>query len=193
PYPHARQLITGRVDTNLITSQWDDLLRVAASLQRGWVSGSLLLERWQARPRQNPLTRALQEYGRLQRTLFLLHYLASPDYRREIGRQLNRGETFHDLRQRVRFGQRGHVRRPHLDEQTVEALALNLVVAAITCWNTHYIADIIDQLRTEGWTITDEQIAHLSPALWRHINFLGSWRFDHQPPNRHRPLRHRRP
>jgi TnpA family transposase len=41
------------------------MLRLAGSLKRGWVTASLFISKLQAYPRQNVLTRALQEYGRL--------------------------------------------------------------------------------------------------------------------------------
>jgi hypothetical protein len=50
---------------------------VAGSLKRGHVTASLLISKLQATPRQNALTRALQEYGRVAKTLFILRYLGS--------------------------------------------------------------------------------------------------------------------
>ncbi len=62
--PHYQYLDTrlkGRLNHPLILSYWEDLLRVAGSLKRGWVTASLLIGKLQAYPRQNPLARALQE------------------------------------------------------------------------------------------------------------------------------------
>jgi hypothetical protein len=42
---------------------------VAGSLKRGWVTASLLIGKLQSYPRKNRLTRALQEYGRLVKTV----------------------------------------------------------------------------------------------------------------------------
>jgi TnpA family transposase len=69
---HASQLLRGTINRPLILERWDDLLRVAGSLKLGWVTASLLISRLQASPRQNAITRALQEYGRLVKTLFVL-------------------------------------------------------------------------------------------------------------------------
>jgi TnpA family transposase len=63
---------------------WEDLLRVAGSLKLGWVTASLLIGKLRSYPRQNRLSRALQEYGRLLKTIFILRYLESADYRRRI-------------------------------------------------------------------------------------------------------------
>jgi TnpA family transposase len=47
------------------------------SPQFGWVTAPLLISRLQAWPRQNALTKALQQYGRVVKTLFVLRYLES--------------------------------------------------------------------------------------------------------------------
>jgi len=54
------------------------------------ISASLLISRLQAAKRKSTLVRAFQEYGRLQKTLFILRYLQSEEYRRRIDRQINR-------------------------------------------------------------------------------------------------------
>jgi len=109
-YQHIEPLLKGTINQDLITSTWDDLLRVAGSLKRGWVTSSLFISRLQAYPRQNALARALQEYGRLVKTLFILRYLESPDYRRRIHTQLNKGEALHALRQFLFFANQGYIR-----------------------------------------------------------------------------------
>lgn len=48
--------------------------------------------------RQNVLTRALQEYGRLNKTIFILRYLLDEPFQRRIGAQINKGEALHALR-----------------------------------------------------------------------------------------------
>ena len=69
----------GTIKQDFIVRHWDDMLRLAGSLKRGWVTASLFISKLQAYPRQNVLTRALQEYGRLVKTLFSLRYLQSAD------------------------------------------------------------------------------------------------------------------
>jgi TnpA family transposase len=72
-------LFKGKINEKLILGHWDDILRVTGSLKFGWVTASLLVSRLQAKPRKNALTRALQEYGRLQKTIFLLRYTQDVD------------------------------------------------------------------------------------------------------------------
>jgi TnpA family transposase len=79
-HPHLAALLRGRINCNRILGNWDDLLRVAGSLKRGWVTASLLIGKLQSYPCKNRLTRARQEYGRLAKTVFILRYLESEDY-----------------------------------------------------------------------------------------------------------------
>lgn len=172
------QLLTQSINRRLIVEHWDDLLRVGGSIKMGWVTASLLISRLQASPRKSTLTRALQEYGRLQKTLFILRYLQSEEYRRRINRQINKGESLHALRRRIFFAEEGKVRRRHHDEKGNQATCLTLVTNAAILWNTVYLEAAIERLRSEGVVIDDEILAHLSPALWEHINPYGRMHFD---------------
>ncbi len=151
----------------------------------------MLISRLQASPRKNSLTKALQEYGRVAKTLFVLRYLESEDYRRRINLQLNKGESLHALRGFLFFAEEARIRRRHLDDQIDQANCLNLVTNAVIAWNTVYIAEVLRQLRDEGRSISPEAIAHLSPAMYAHINRYGKYSFDvdQLPPGELRPLR----
>jgi TnpA family transposase len=97
-YQHIEPLFSGTLNQELILRRWDDLLRVAGSVKMGWVTASLLIGKLQSYRRQNALMRALQEYGRLIKTIHIVRCLDSPEYRRSISRQLNKGEQLHNLR-----------------------------------------------------------------------------------------------
>jgi TnpA family transposase len=168
------------------------MIRVAGSLKLGWVTASLLLSKLQAYPRRNALSVALQEYGRLIKTLFILRYLEDETYRRRINTQLNKGEALHALREFLFFANKGTIRRKQEEEQTNQAGCLNLLTNAVVAWNTVYMAAAIDQLRADGYVVRDEDIAHLSPARYEHINPYGKYSFEVDAPRgktRLRPLR----
>jgi TnpA family transposase len=65
-------LVRGAIKPRLFLAHWDDLLRAAGSLKLGWVTASLLIAKLQSSRRKNVLTRALQEYGRLNKTIFMV-------------------------------------------------------------------------------------------------------------------------
>ena len=149
-YSNLEPLLKGTINPDRILKRWDDLLRAAGSLKLGWVTASLLISKLQSYPRQNALTRALQEYGRFIKTIFILKYLESEQFRRRINLQLNKGEALHFLRQFIFFANEGKIRRSQQEDQTNQASCLNLMTNAIVTWNIVYIAAVIDQLRKEG-------------------------------------------
>jgi TnpA family transposase len=191
-YPHAGRLLGQPIQTQLIADHWDDLLRLVASMKFGHTTASLLIAKLHASSRQSTLAKALHEYGRLIRTLYVCRYVADEELRRRVRRQLNKGESLHALRRDLFFAHQGHVRRRHLDDQIDQALCLTLVTNACVLWTTTYLGDTIDALRADGIEVGDETAAHLTPAQHDHINFYGTYSFDIDAELRrdgHRPLR----
>lgn len=149
----SHRLLRGKLDERLILRHWDDIARVAGSLKMGWVTSSLFVSRLQAKPRKSGLTKALQEYGRLRKTIFLLRYMEDQDLRKRIGRQLNKGESLHALRDFLFFANAGKVGRRHPVKQTDQALCLNLVADCVILWNTIYYEEILTRLKDEGYPL----------------------------------------
>ena len=177
-YPTLQPKLKGLIQQPLILARWDDMLRVAGSLKLGWVTASLFISKLQAYPRQNALTRVLQEYGRLIKTIFILRYLESEPYRRTINRQLNKGEALHALRRFLFFANEGIIRRRQEEAQTNQAQCLNLLTNAVVVWNTLYMERVLDALAQEGGRIDKADIALLSPARSAHLNPYGKFYFD---------------
>jgi len=188
-YPHVGALLKATINEKLILDNYDEILRVAGSLQLGYVTASLFISKLQARPQQNMLTKVLQEYGKLEKTTFILHYIQDPVFRRDINLQLDKGEQIHDLRQFIHFANEGKI-RSHLEEKQInEASCLNLVVNAVILWNTVYMQEAIKQLRGEGYDIRDDDLKHLGPARHEHINPYGHYTFNVQQELQRKGLR----
>jgi len=67
--------------------------------------------------RPTKLARALQELGRIIKSLFLLQYINDESYRRRILVQLNRGEGRHSVARALFYGQRDEVRQRYREGQ----------------------------------------------------------------------------
>ncbi|MEK7400575.1 MAG: Tn3 family transposase, partial [Candidatus Poribacteria bacterium] len=156
----------------------DDFLRVACSVKLGWVTASLLISKLQVYPRKNALTKALQEYGRVIKSIDIPYYLCLEEHRRHIGIQLNKGEELHRLRQFLLFANEGKIRKSHIEDQSNQASALTLVTNAVIVWNTRYIQAIIEQLRKEGYTVDENDLTHVSPCRFDHVNKYGKYYFN---------------
>ncbi len=67
-YPSAGHLLTRRLNEELITGMWDDLLRVAASAKGGHATAALVVGKLcSSKRQQNALAAAIKEYGALRR------------------------------------------------------------------------------------------------------------------------------
>ena len=177
-YPNLKPLFKGKIRTESILNRWDDLLRVVGSLKFGWVTSSLFIGKLQSFPQQNGLLGALQEYGRLVKTNFILRYLNSEDYRRRINTQLNKGEKLHDLRRFLFFAYQGFIQRQQDENLANQSACLTLVTNAVVAWNTVYMQEVINKLKFEGTEVNDADFVHLSPARFKHINPYGRYEFD---------------
>ena len=176
-YGALDRLATHKVKTALIAEHWDDLLRLAGSLKLGLVQAGGLMRTLQTNERPTKLARALEQLGRIVKTLYLLAYIDDEAYRRRILTQLNRGEGRHQLARVVFHGKRGELRQRYREGQEDQLGALGLVVNAVILWNTIYMDAALDQLRTEGFVVRNEDVARLSPLTHEHINMLGRYAF----------------
>ena len=194
-YPHAGPLLSRRINLGLIAENWDEMLRLAASLKYGHVTASLIVAKLSRADRQNSLAAALKEYGALRRTVYAARYLSREDYRRKISRQLNKGESVHALKRDVFYAHEGAVRRCHLQQQSEQAWCLTLTTNAITTWTTEYLGLAVDHLHGRGRRVDPQWLAHISPAQSDNIGLFGTITVDidaelaRLDPAGHRPLR----
>ena len=163
------------VSSTGFAAQWDDVLRMAASVRTGTVSASLLLKRLGAYPQQNGLALALCEIGRIERTLHVLDWLELPALRRQATAELHKGESHNALRRAVCFHRLGRLHDRTAQAQQHRASGLALVTAAIALWNTVYLGRALDAARRRGDLIPDALLAHLAPLGWQRINLTGDY------------------
>ena len=93
---------------------------------------------------------------------------------RDTGRELNKGKSRNSLARAVFIHRLGEIRDRTYENQRHRASGLNLLVAAITLWNTRYLNRAIAAMR-ETEDVPDHLLAHLSPLGWEHINLTGDY------------------
>jgi TnpA family transposase len=174
-HPTLAPLIGGKLNLKLVRTQWDEILRLAASIRHGTVTASLIIRKLASYPRQNSLHTALREVGRIERSLFMLEWMKDPELRRRVQVGLNKGEARNALARAVFFNRQGDLRDRSFENQRYRASGLNLIVAAIILWNTVYLERAVAALREHGIAIDHEALAHLSPIGWEHINLTGDY------------------
>lgn len=177
-FPNVRERLSKRIDTRLILEMWDEMLRLAGSLKLGWVTASLVIQKLQASPRKSQLARALQEYGRLIKTLHVLGWYESEETRKWANRQLNKGESVHALKAYLSIGNRGVLRRKSDEGLQHQVGCLNLLANAIILWNSVYMGEALKQLELEGCEVNREDLKHVWPTRFEHVNIIGKYEFN---------------
>ncbi|MEU3991737.1 Tn3 family transposase [Streptomyces platensis] len=172
-----------------VRAHWGDMLRVAGSLTTGEVRGYDLIRMLSRDGRPTGLGGAFAHYGRIFKTLHLLQFISDTGYRRMIGKQLNITEARHRLARKIFFGQRGELRQHYREGMEDQLGALGLALNAVVLWNSLYLDQAAKQLAADGFPVTDDLLARLSPLQFDHINFLGRYSFFRPQEPVRRPLR----
>ena len=76
----------------------------------------------------------------------MLAWPEDPALRRGVTAGLNKGEARNSLARAVFFNRLGEIRDRSFENQRHRASGLNLVVAAITLWNTVYLERATEQM-----------------------------------------------
>ncbi len=179
-YGPLNEIARHKISLKRVEQHWDDALRIAGSLLFGRVSASDMIQTFRTRPRPSSITKALREIGRIAKTQFLLTYIHDESYRRRVLRQLNHTESRHRLARAIFHGRRGELRQRYRKGQEAQLGALGLVTNIVVLWNTLYLQAVLAVLRREGLDIEAEDVGHLSPLSFDHINFLGRYDFSLQ-------------
>jgi TnpA family transposase len=172
-----RPLLRSGLDLSLLGEQWDQLVRVAASLRNRVASAHVVLQRLANASPADRVAKALTTLGRIVKTIYILRYINEEDLRRRVQLQLNRGEARHALARWLFFANRGEFRSGDYEEIMNKASCLSLLSNSVLVWNTMAIMKIIMQLRAAGENIVDEDLARISPLMYQHVIPNGTYHF----------------
>lgn len=161
-----------------VCSNWESLVRIAASIESGWCSAVLALERYGSAARGDPVYQAGVSLGQIIRSLYLCDYLAHPDFRAIILKLLNYGESIHTLQRAIYAGPVTSKRGRRSEELVAISGSLSLLANIVMAWNTHRMQHVVDQWKLQYPERIDPAIlAHIAPIHHSHINLRGIFQF----------------
>ena len=166
-------LFAGNADAVAITEQWDQLVRIAASMKARTAPAHVVLQRLTSSGPSDRVAKALAALGRLVKSRNILRYLYDEPLRFRIQTQLNRGEARHGLARWLFFANQGEFRTSDYEMIMNKASCLSLLSNSVVLWNTIQVERIIAELRASGTAIRDDDLAHVWPLQRRHITPNG--------------------
>jgi TnpA family transposase len=176
-YRHIDALFAGEIDWHLIATLAPDMLQVVLSIQDGRVMPSMLLRKLGTYNRRSLLYRAFRELGRVERTLFLLRFIASAEIRRTIRSETTKIESYNDFLDWISFG--GPViKSGDPVEQEKQLKYSSLVANTIMLSNVADMTEVLSSMARDGHPVTPGLVACLSPYMREHIRRFGQYVLD---------------
>ena len=169
----------GYADDEIVIQQWDDILRLIATIKLKEVTASDLFRRLNSYSKQHALYQALKAFGQVPKSLFILQLIDDPVLRQAIEKQLDRIEHVHRFTRAVSFGNPREFLQAEKEDQEMAEACKRLIKNCIICWNYLYLSqrleEIEDAASREAFL---DAVAHGSAISWQHINLLGEYDFS---------------
>jgi len=176
-YPNLERIMTRPINWELISQQYDEMVKYATALKQGTANPEAILRRFTRNNIQHPTYRALSELGKAVKTIFLCRYLGSEALRQEINEGLNVVENWNSANSFIFYGKGGEVATNRLEDQELSVLALHLLQICLVYVNTLMIQQVLTE---PAWhsRMKQEDYRALSPLIYNHINPYGIFELD---------------
>jgi TnpA family transposase len=176
-YQHIDSLFSETVDWRLLRRHWKHWMQLILSVQAGGISSSTLIRQLSHHSELNLLARFAEELGRVERTMFLLEWVSNQLLRQTVTGMTNKVESYHGFSKWLSFG--GEVIAENdPDEQQKHIRYNDLLASAVILQNVIDMTKIIEELRREGWTITQEDLSFLCPYITPGLKRFGAYVMD---------------
>ena len=155
-----------------------------ATIKSRHTTASQLFKRLSSYAIDNPLYRALKEFGRIIKSQFILTYYDDVELRQQIQKQLNRIELSNKFSAAVFFDEDGEFQEGQTEPQEIATFCKVLLQNAIILWNYLYLSNVILNTPDEdGRSALIESIRRGSVITWRHVNLRGEYDFTAKAAN----------
>ena len=166
-----------KINTKLITKEWDNILHIVTTLGLKKNTQSQIIRKLSSH-RVTDTMKALIEFDRIIRTLYLLDYLDDENVRTNVQRALNRGESYHQLRSAI-----SKPSGRKLQGKTEFQIALSnecarLIAVCIIFYNASILSAMYDCYKQQNNQLACDRILKISPVAWQHINLIGVYQFN---------------
>ena len=166
------------IHRKLLEENWNDILRFMATIKLKYTPASQLLKRLSSYAKEHPLYKALKEFGRIIKSLFVLTYLDDVELRQRIEKQLNKIEFANRFSKAIIGDNKQEFEIGAKEALEIVAACNVLIQNCVNLWNYLYLSQLIaNNADLKEQKKMFESIAKGSSSNWRHINFQGEFDF----------------
>ncbi|MFT3931059.1 MAG: Tn3 family transposase [Spongiibacteraceae bacterium] len=166
------------INYDLIEKNWAFIQQVMVSLHSQEVSQANLVRKMSRfKAKSNPF-KALAEYDRLIKCIYLLDFIDDSSVRGYVQRALNRGESYHALLRRIEEVNGSQFRGNSDAEISLWYECSRLIANCVIYFNSSILSLLVQGFERTNQLVKLEEMKHCSPVAWTHINFNGSYTFS---------------
>lgn len=174
---NIESILTRIINWDIIKENYDQMIQYAIALKLRMAEPEALLKRFTAHNLQHPVYQALQELGRVIKTIFICKYLCSEELRQEIHDGLNVVERWNSVNDFIFYGRKSTISTNAEVNQELAILSLHLLQACLVYINTLMIQKVLE-LQQWANRLTVEDKRALTPLIYAHINPYGIFKLD---------------
>lgn len=108
-----------KINPSIIEKRWDAILRIVATILQKKCSASQLLKRLNSYSHDNPTYKALKEFGKIIKSIFILTYYDDLALRQKIEKQLSKIEQANRFTKAIFFAGNQELKEDTLEEQKI--------------------------------------------------------------------------
>lgn len=179
-FTQTQRIYGGTINWDIIAGGWEDFLRMRLAIESGRITPSAILARLNSYSRRNKLYRALQELGRVIRTIYLLDWINDDELRAEITGNTNKVESFHAFSAHLDFGNAGVSTTSNPSEQEKRVIYNQLVCNAVMLQNVADQTQALNEMQADGQEVSRDDLSFFSPYGTHNWKRFGDYRSEYR-------------
>jgi TnpA family transposase len=173
---------SSEINTQLIIDEWPNLQQIIATLAIKETTQSTIIRKL-CTYRENPTRKALWEYDKLVRNLYITQYLQDPCLYQNAGRSQNRIEEYHQLRAAIAEvnGKKQLTGRSDLEVEISNQCGR--LIASVIIYYNYSLLSLVHKKYENNPEKMPSWLKKVSPIAWQHIHLLGHYTFRNTQEN----------
>jgi len=181
-FPNLAGVLTRPIRWEIIEQQYDEMVKHAVALKTRTATAEAIMRRFNSYNRTHPTYKALAELGKVEKTIYLCHYLSSRETQYEVQEGLNVVERWNGANDFICYGQQGIFASNSREQQEISSFCLQLLQNCLMLINTILVEQTIEQHRLTD-KLSVEDLRALTPLFYEHINPYGLFELDLERPS----------